>query len=370
MSLHAITVPLAVGGTRALWYLTRASGVVTLILLTVTVVLGVANVNRAQAAGWPRFVVEGLHRNASLLAVVMLCVHIATTVLDPFASISLVASIVPFIGNYRPIWLGLGTLASDLLLAIALTSIVRRRLGQRTWRATHWLAYACWPIAVVHGLGTGSDARSWLLVVTVICVLAVVLASWWRAASGWHGGTVPRVLAVTASLGFPVLVGVWAAGGPLARGWAARAGTPAALLAHTTAGTAGRGAGVSGAPAIPALPFSTTVRGSVSEVRTATGVEVALALSSPVTALGNLEIRIFGSPLAGGGVAMTSSTVTAGNAAAPQRFSGIVTGLAGSEIRARIGGGGEGVIELQLELSLDAQGGVASGTLNAARPAN
>jgi sulfoxide reductase heme-binding subunit YedZ len=356
---------LAVAGTKTLWYLTRASGAVTLVLLTLTVVLGIANANRAKAAGWPRFVVEGVHRNASLLAIVLLCVHIATTVLDPFAAISLTAAIVPFSGSYRPIWVGLGALASDLLLAIAVTSIFRRRIGQRTWRATHWLAYACWPIAVVHTLGTGSDVRSWLGVLTVACVLTVVFASWWRTASGWPGSPAYRMLAVSASIAFPVGVGVWATGGPLARGWAARAGTPAALLARTTAGQA---TGIQAPAAVPALPLSTTVRGTVTEARTSTGVEVAIALSSPVPALGTIDVRIYGSALAGGGVTMTSSTVTAGSSALPAHFSGIVTGLAGSEIRARIGAAGDGVIELDLVLSLDAQTGGASGTLNAARP--
>ena len=291
---------LAAAGPTALWYLTRASGAVTLVLLTLSVVLGIANAGRAQGPGWPRFVVEGVHRNASLLAILMLCVHIATTVLDPFAAISLTAAIIPFSGSYRPIWLGFGALASDLLIAIAATSLVRRRLGQRTWRATHWLAYACWPIAILHGLGTGSDARSWLLALTVICVGAVVLAIWWRAVYSWRGSPASRMIAVAASIGLPVAAGIWAVGGPLAPGWAARSGTPAALLARTTApqGT------VAPPSALPALPISTAVQGNVTETRTSTGVEVNIALSSSIAALAAIDVRISGSPLAGGGVTM------------------------------------------------------------------
>ena len=111
-------------GPSALWYLTRATGSVTLMLLTASVALGVANVGRLQSTRWPRFVVEGLHRNVSMLAIAVLCVHIVTTVLDPFASIHLVDAVVPFVSTYRPFWLGLGAFASDLLIAIAITSVV------------------------------------------------------------------------------------------------------------------------------------------------------------------------------------------------------------------------------------------------------
>jgi len=350
-------------GPSALWYLTRASGAVTLVLLTVTVVLGVANVSRAQAPGWPRFVVEGVHRNASLLAIVMLGVHIATTALDPFASISLINALVPFTGSYRPLWLGLGAVASDVLIAVALTSLVRRRLGHRAWRATHWLAYLCWPVAVVHGLGTGSDARSfWLLAITAACVIAVVVSVWARAAYGWPGQARLRVAAVAASIGLPILLAIWASGGPLARGWAARAGTPAALLAHTTPGQT---ASHSSAPALPTLPLSTTVRGAVAESQTSSGVEVNISLASPDAALRELDVRIYGSPLAGGGVAMTSSAVTAGSGANPSAFSGVVTALEGNEIRARVAGPSGAAIELDLVLTIDAATGGASGTLGA-----
>ena len=135
-------------GPSALWYLTRATGAVALVLLTVSVALGVANIGRLQAAGWPRFVVEGLHRNVSLLALALLAVHILTSLLDPFAGIRLIDAIVPLTSVYRPLWLGLGAFASDLLIAIALTSVLRRRLGYGAWRATHWFAYLCWPVAV------------------------------------------------------------------------------------------------------------------------------------------------------------------------------------------------------------------------------
>ena len=150
---------LAATSSKALWYATRATGMVCLVLLTLSVALGVAEVVRFASPRWPRFVVAAVHRNASLLAVAFLGVHIVTAVADSFAPIRIIDAFVPFVGSYRPIWLGLGTVASDLLLALVITSLLRERIGYPIWRAMHWAAYAAWPVALVHGLGTGSDTR-------------------------------------------------------------------------------------------------------------------------------------------------------------------------------------------------------------------
>lgn len=160
------------------WYLLRATGAVTLVLLTLTVALGIANERRWAPARTPRFVIDHLHRTTSLLVVVLLVVHVATAVLDDYVTIRLVDAVVPFVGEYRPLWLGLGALAFDLLVALVVTSLLRARIGLRTWRAVHWLAYACWPVALAHGLGIGTDVGSggWMLWLSVACVAVVVLA--------------------------------------------------------------------------------------------------------------------------------------------------------------------------------------------------
>src|SRR5262249_20837033 len=142
---------------QALWYLTRGSGLIALVLFTASVALGVLNVSTWSSPRWPRFITLGFHRNVSLLAVVFLGVHIATTVLDGFAPIGWLDAVIPFRSPYRPLWLGLGALAVDLLLAIVITSLLRRHLSLTLWRAVHWTTWLAWPIAVLHGLGTGSD---------------------------------------------------------------------------------------------------------------------------------------------------------------------------------------------------------------------
>ncbi len=172
--------------TQALWYLTRATGIIALIMLTATIVLGIAGSLRAASPRWPRLVTAGLHRNFALITTALVGVHIVTTVLDPFVSISLAAAFVPFISAYRPIWLGLGAVACDLLLAVVISSLLRDRLGQRSWRAVHLLVYACWPVALWHGLAIGTDSRlTWVLGLDVCCAIAVAGAVIWRLTPGW-----------------------------------------------------------------------------------------------------------------------------------------------------------------------------------------
>jgi len=173
----------APAASRGLWYLTRGTGVVSLVLLTISIVLGVVTTVRFEHRNWPRWIIEGLHRNVSLLVVLFIGIHVATTVIDGYAPIGWLDAVIPFRSPYRPLWLGLGALGLDLLLAVALTSVIRARLGYRLWRAVHWLAYACWPVALLHGLGTGSDARlPWMVATVLASVAGVLIALAWRLA--------------------------------------------------------------------------------------------------------------------------------------------------------------------------------------------
>jgi predicted ferric reductase len=236
-------------GPSPLWYTARATGVVALILLTFTVALGVAGSTRLSTPALPRLVRSGLHRNISLLSVAFVATHVLTTVLDPYASISITSAIVPFSSHYRPFWLSLGTIAFDMLLALVLTSMVRTRLSHRAWRAVHWLAYASWPIALWHGLGTGTDSKlSWLLLLDALCVLVVAAAALWRLQLVPPGRT--RVIGRAATAAIMAATVVFAVVGPLQSGWARRAGTPSSMLgsaqASATRATPARSATTSG----------------------------------------------------------------------------------------------------------------------------
>jgi sulfoxide reductase heme-binding subunit YedZ len=222
---------------RSLWYLARGTGVVSLVLVTAVVVLGIGGRAGTGASRLPRFATALLHRNLSLLALVFLLVHILTSVLDPFAAIAWSDALVPLAASYRPLWLGLGALAFDLLLALAITSVMRGRIGLRTWRAIHWLAYACWPIALLHGLGTGSDVRTrWMLWVAAACVASIVAAVCLRLAATRSIEPVWRIASVGAVLVGVLLLAGWLESGPLQPGWARHAGTPGSLLRNRPAG--------------------------------------------------------------------------------------------------------------------------------------
>jgi DMSO/TMAO reductase YedYZ heme-binding membrane subunit len=167
--------------SKELWYLMRASGLVALVLLTVTMVAGVANVRRFATSRWPRAVNALLHRNVALLATVFLGLHVATAALDTYVSVGWLAAVVPFSSQWDRLWVGVGTAAVDLMVAVLLTSLLRARMTPRTWRAVHWLAYAAWPLAVVHGFAAGTDSgAAWARSVYVVSVLAVAAALVWR----------------------------------------------------------------------------------------------------------------------------------------------------------------------------------------------
>jgi predicted ferric reductase len=184
---------LAVATGSALWYLARATGFVALVLLTVSVVLGVTTAVRWQPARHPRFVIEYVHRDVTLLVMAFIGIHVATIVLDGYVPIGWTAAVVPFTSSYRALWLGLGAVALDLLLAVAITSWLRHRIGHSTWRLVHWLAYGSWFVAVVHSLGTGTDAWDpWALGITIGCSVAVLAAVAVRLDfARRHAGSVP-----------------------------------------------------------------------------------------------------------------------------------------------------------------------------------
>lgn len=166
-----------------LWYATRAAGLVTLILLTAAMVFGILNAGRFTSRAWPRFVIQGLHRNLSLLALACLAVHVVTTVIDTYTSIGLQDAFLPFLSTYKRWWLGLGAVAADLIIILAISSLLRRWIRHRVWRVIHWAGYLCWPVAISHGLGIGTDHGTvWVLALTCCCIGAVICSAAYRLA--------------------------------------------------------------------------------------------------------------------------------------------------------------------------------------------
>lgn len=216
-----------VSGPSWYWYATRGLGVAALITLTGAVVLGIGTVGRWRSDETPGFVLANLHRNLSLLSVVIVVGHVATTLLDPYAQITLRDAIIPVGANYRPVWLGLGVCALEILIAVAATSLLRAQLGVRWWRLIHWAAYGSWPLAVVHGLGTGSDAQApWLIGLVTTCVAAATIALGLRLLHGKLATLPIRASAGIVALATLYLMAGWAFQGPFQPGWSVRAGTP------------------------------------------------------------------------------------------------------------------------------------------------
>lgn len=169
--------------STTLWYATRATGIVALVLLTFTLVLGILTAARVKTRSWPAFAQADLHKWVSLLAVVFLTLHVVTAILDTYVNIGWAAIVVPFASSYEPLWTGLGTVGLDLIVAVAVSSALRQRISARTWRGIHWLAYGSWPVAMAHALGEGTDAfKLWLEVLAAVCTLAVLGSLAWRIA--------------------------------------------------------------------------------------------------------------------------------------------------------------------------------------------
>jgi DMSO/TMAO reductase YedYZ heme-binding membrane subunit len=302
-----------------------------------------------------------LHRDVSLLVMAALGIHIVTSVLDGFAPINLLDAVLPFRTVYRPLWMGLGAFSFDFVLALVVTSLVRRRLGYRAWRAIHWLAYASWPVAVLHGLGTGSDTKAWWnLALTAVCLLAVVAAVWARiqAAAPVYGGF--RQAAVALTVATPIGLAIFTLVGPLQSGWARRAGTPVRLLAHTTLSTP---AVAARSTARPPSPFSAQLSGSIQQTPVDDGAIVELGLRLSGGAGGRLRVRLGGEPAGGGGLSMTGSQVdllTEGYV-----FQGPVTALQGQQFTARVQRADGWALVLKVNLDIDQADNTVTGSLQA-----
>lgn len=348
-------------GLAPLWYTTRATGEVALVLLTATLVLGVAGVTRFATPRWPRLVTSGLHRNLSLMAVAFLAGHILSALLDTYAPVGWSAAVLPFSSSYRPFWLGLGTLAFDLLLAVMVTSLLRARLRYRSWRAIHWTAYAAWPLALWHGLGTGTDGRlPWLLAIDAICVASVLAAVLWRLSV--VGPATRRLGMAGVGAVFALATVVFVAVGPLRPGWARRAGTPAALLSHggqagAPGGQAGAGTGAgTGVPAVS--PATAAFAGRIAQSGSSQDTTVTVTADTRGSLRQHVVITLRGASGQGGGIALSSGRVSvalagpAGGGGAASVFQGPVTSLNGSMVGAVLTGPRGQQVPVRVSLSI------------------
>jgi sulfoxide reductase heme-binding subunit YedZ len=302
----------------------------------------------------------------SLLVTVVLVVHIATSVLDSFAPITLTDAVIPFGAAYRPLWMGLGALAFDLLLALVITSLLRRRIGYGRWRAIHWLAYASWPVAVLHGLGTGSDTKVWwMLILTVACVSMVAVACWIRFARDQQQAPGARTTALLLTAATPLGLAIFTLAGPLQHGWARRAGTPANLLASgRTAAVAVVQRKVVSQSGGWNEPFSARLKGTVNQTNEPTGAIVDLSARVTGGLRGRLRMRLAGTPLDNGGLSMTGSQVDLLGDGRPTVMAGRITALEGTRFVATMSDSAGSRMQLRGELNIDSSNDTVAGSLS------
>ncbi|HVC88481.1 MAG TPA: ferric reductase-like transmembrane domain-containing protein [Gaiellaceae bacterium] len=182
------------------WYAARAAGVVAYLLLTVVVSLGLTMSSRRRLPQWPRFALEEVHRFGGILVGTFVAIHVVTIAIDSYLRFSLTAMLVPFVSSYRPLWVALGIVAAELLLALAITNRLRDRMPYARWRTFHYANFAVWTAATVHGMASGTDRSSvWLMGVTAACAALVVSLTALRV-------RLPRLPALAAGSGAAAIV--------------------------------------------------------------------------------------------------------------------------------------------------------------------
>ena len=198
------------------WYAARAGGVVSFVLLTIVVLLGIAMSSGMRDERWPRFALQDVHRFAGLLTGTFLVIHIVAIAIDSYLPFSLVSLVVPFTSSYRPVFVGLGIVGAELLLALAVTNRLRDRMPYATWRRLHYLNFVVWGVAAIHGLGTGTDrSTAWLLAIEGLAIIAVLTALGWRVLLARDGIARGRLAAVGAGAALVSVAAIALATGPL-----------------------------------------------------------------------------------------------------------------------------------------------------------
>jgi hypothetical protein len=215
----------------------------------------------------------------------------------------------------------------------------------------HWLGYACWPVALWHGLGTGTDSKlAWLLALDAGCVAVVAAAAGWRLSLA---ATRPGALTwLLACAGVPAATAVFVAVGPLQPGWARRAGTPMAQLA---------GSSVPAAATVPAAPADGSFAGRAARARDRASGDVTITVTARTSAPAQgLVITLRGAP-DGAGVTLSAGTVSVRPAGAAAAYSGPVVTLDGHRLVADLRG--PGGAQAHATITLFIREAVATGTL-------
>ena len=345
------------------WDTARAGGFVAYMLLSLAVSVGLVLRNRWQTPKWPRLITNELHGYLSLLALVFIAVHVLAVLVDPFTHFGLAEVVVPLASHYRPLWMGLGIVSLYLLLAVWVSSRFRAHIGYETWRRIHVLAYVVYVAATIHGLGTGSDTRSfWAPILYAVSVVGVGALAARRLLVPAARGQRRRPALAGAGAVAVVIMAAWAVAGPLAPHWGARAGGIAGNRALASARVAGRLPAAIGLAGLGVVrtPFHANFNGTIDVQPIDPSGRVTIRVDGALHGgtRDHLEIYLQGVPLDDGGVAMERSRVRMGAQSA--LYHGSIVGLRGSQLVAALHSRKQDV-RLAIDLDLSRSDGIVSG---------
>ncbi len=156
--------------TRMLWWLvSRASGVLAMVLVSLAVLLGLAMSTKLLRRPGVGKLLMRLHEHLALISFAAIGVHGLSLLGDPWLRPGARGLLVPFAMSYRPLFTGMGILAGYLAALLGLSFYARRRIGAKRWRKLHRATLAVWALALAHTLGAGSDAGAlWLRVIVLV----------------------------------------------------------------------------------------------------------------------------------------------------------------------------------------------------------
>ena len=362
---------LASASVSPLWYLSRSAGYVGLILLGVIGVLGIVTAGNFRIAQGTKFLAPEVHRSLSLLTIVVLGIHVGTAVADKYSFIGLKDVFIPFMATYRPVWVGLGAVAVDLGIAVVITSLLRVKMGYKSWRLVHWASYPIFVLSIIHGLGSGTDSSLWASKVIYLVVgagLALATASRLLSRKDLDSGVKAALSGMTIAVPFAIVL--WALSGPFGANWTKRAqsGLIQSLPGSAKLANAGGSTPKVSAAVSPALHLSSSYTsnwsGRVDQSPANSQGEVALRLIGNLSSSPGFELSVvlIGTPL-DGGISMTSSIVEIASSSGTSIYRGTVTSLSGTTIVSQVANvDGEG-FTFSAGINLGSNGSSFTGTV-------
>jgi len=171
----------ALSSTQTMWYVTRAAGIISFLLLWLSTVWGLAVTNKVLDPVLHRAFTYDFHQFLSLLAIGFIFLHVGVLLADKYLPFSVAQILVPFSAPYRPVWVGLGTIGLYLTLVVSITFYIRKWIGQKTFRVIHLASYLAFIAAALHGLFAGTDSPlPTVQVMYVVTTLSVVFLTAYR----------------------------------------------------------------------------------------------------------------------------------------------------------------------------------------------